>query len=120
MSKHLANERAKFAFDKVSDMRKNSTKDFPTYRSLVRSLPAMILSNGYGAAMAFLYSKEGDRKLYDHLFEWLKEQELCPQKQNSLMEYISCSNQDIYRLLESETMALLEWLKRFAEGMDLK
>lgn len=55
MCKNFANERAAFAFKKVS----KRESDFQKYRSLVRSLPAMILSNGYGTAMAFLSSKCG-------------------------------------------------------------
>jgi CRISPR/Cas system CMR-associated protein Cmr5 small subunit len=32
------------------------------------------------------------------------------------MDNLAHADQSTYRLLESETLALLEWLKRFAEG----
>lgn len=121
MDKNLANERARFAFDSVSEV-KASSKDFSKYRSLVRTFPPMILRNGYGAAITFLSTstKNENRELYLHISKWLNEQDLLPDDEENLMKYISQNGQDTYRLFESETMALLEWLKRFAEGMDAK
>lgn len=115
MRNNFANERAAFAFEKVSKFEINS-ESFQKYRSLVRSLPAMILNNGYGLAMAFLYSKKDSETLYGHIGDWLKEQKILPNKNLNLMENIAESDKDTYRLLESETLALLEWLKRFTEG----
>lgn len=114
MNKSFANERSAFAFEKVSDI--NDMKSLEKYRSLVRSLPATILSNGYGLAMASLYSKNENKALYDHIEIWLKKQQMLPNREKNLMSNIAESDKDTYRLLESETLALLEWLKRFAEG----
>ncbi|GGE35332.1 hypothetical protein GCM10011391_12560 [Pullulanibacillus camelliae] len=121
MRKQLANERARFAFKEVSGLKKNLKKEFSRYRSLVRSFPAMILTNGYGSAMAFLFSKQktsSEGLLYIQLSKWLNERSLFKSHKEDLMEYITEQSQDVYRQLTSETLALLEWLKRFAEGMD--
>jgi len=116
MNKSFANKRTAFAFKKVSNVAPNS---FQQYRSLVRSVPATILNNGYGLAMASLYSKNESKALYDHIEVWLKEQQMLPNKEKNLMSNIAESDKDTYRLLESETLALLEWLKRFAEGASI-
>lgn len=116
MSKNFANERSLFAFKKVSEV---DSKSFQKYRSLVRSLPATILNNGYGLAMASLYSKSENQTLYNHIEVWLKGQHMLSNKDKNLMNTIAESDKDTYRLLESETLALLEWLKRFAEGASI-
>lgn len=120
MNKSFANERSAFAFQKVSDIK--DAESLQKYRSLVRSLPATILNNGYGLAMAYLYSKSKEQReariLYSHIEFWLKEQNMLPNDEN-LMGNIAKSDKDTYRMLESETFALLEWLKRFAEGASI-
>lgn len=119
MNKNFANKRSEVAFKQVSEVAPNS---FQKYRSLVRSLPATILNSGYGLAMASLYSnysKNESKALYDHIEVWLKDQQMLPNNSQNLMENIAESDKDTYRLLESETLALLEWLKRFAEGASI-
>lgn len=126
MPKCLDNERAAFAYCKVAEfVRKgeNGSKQklSEEYRSLVRSFPAMILSNGYGTAMAFLYSKKDGTNAYGRLYyqiqSWLSQQKMFPdEKGQGIMEYIVYQKRDAYRMLANETLALLVWLKRFAEG----
>jgi len=115
MTKNVVNKRAEFAFRKVSELQDETLQK---YRSHVRSLPAMILSNGFGLAMAFIYSKSDYRIFYKHINEWFKEQKTPGFDGNDLMGIIAESGIDTYRFLEAETLALLEWLKRFAEGAD--
>jgi len=117
MTKNVVNERAKFAFEKVSKLHGEALQK---YRSHVRSLPAMILSNGFGLAMAFIYSKKETKILYEHISTWLKKQDILRDmdKNKDLMGIIAESGIDTYRFLEAETLALLEWLKRLAEGAD--
>lgn len=115
MSKNIASKCSKFAFEQVSEVNGES---FQKYRSLVRSLSATILTNGYGLAMAFLYSKKEGKALYKHIETWLIQQGLLDNGER-LISYIAESDKDTYRLLESETLALLEWLKRFAEGASI-
>ncbi len=116
MTENLANNRARFAFDMVKKVSEISGDALQKYRSLARSFPAMILSNGYGLAIAYLYSKSGNQTLYQHIETWLQQQNMLPNKEKGLMDNLAHADQSTYRLLESETLALLEWLKRFAEG----
>lgn len=125
MNKSFANERCAFAFQKVSDIK--DAESLQKYRSLVRSLPAIILSNGYGLAMAYLYSNsingKGRNKAFDYLYGhikiWLIKQRILLDNGKDLISNIADSDKDTYRLLESETLTLLEWLKRFAEGASI-
>lgn len=116
MTQNLESNRARFAFDEVKKVSEKSGNALQKYRSLVRSFPAMILSNGYGLAVAYLYSKDENKTLYRQIELWLKGQNMLPDKARGLMDSLAHADQSTYRLLESETFALLEWLKRFAEG----
>jgi len=118
MIDNLANKRAAFAYKEISKLNEQMLQN---YRSLVRSFSAMILNNGYGLAIAFLYSKkDGNNQhkfLYQHIEEWLKKQNFLKDQSKDLMTNITESDNDYYRFLEAETLSLLEWLKRFTEGI---
>ena len=123
MLKSLDISRAKYAYEKVSEInKKNINKN---YLSLVRSFPIMIHNNGYASAIALLYSKKKINginedneymQLYKHISEWLIENQKIISKVD-LMESITSKTNEEYKRLSNETMALLIWLKRFAEGM---
>lgn len=125
MPELLENRRAAFAFEQVGQIvpKENSEKEkerSKEYRSLVRSFPAMILSNGYATAMAFLYSKKSEKNahatLYQQILDWLKQQGLLTEDSSDFMRYLVEQDHNNYRMLTNETLALLAWLKRFAEG----
>lgn len=90
------------------------------YGSVVRRLPSYILTNGLGQTLAFLKAKgkgePGDEHeiLYQHLANWLKKQ---LKVSSDLLDWIvSTANSQQYRLATMEALALLQWLKRFAEA----
>jgi len=90
------------------------------YGSTVRKLPSYILTNGLGQTMAFLKAKgkgePGDEHeiLYQHLANWLKKQ---LKVNGDLLDWIvNTANSQQYRLATMEALALLQWLKRFAEA----
>ena len=122
------NERADKAFSDVTCVKDKKPSIFAEYRSLVRSFPSMILTNGYGPAMAFLFSKKNSTNCYGELYknitDWLQgcglinEKEINKNCLDKEMQYIIKQDRHMYRLLRNETLALLEWLKRFSEGMD--
>jgi CRISPR-associated protein Cmr5 len=119
MTRSLDNDRAAFAYEKVSEVKQPNAKEF---RSLVRSVPAMIQMNGLGATAAYLYSKKGDQKnhhdeLYDILSNWSKKQSYMKNMPKDLMEAIMELDSNTYRRLTKEMMQLMMWIKRFAEGM---
>lgn len=104
------------------------------YRSTVLKLPSLILTNGLGQSLAFLKSKgkkskgKGDEsnaeeRVYLNLQGWLTKPDVINwgrATQSELIERIMAINSDKYRLVTSEALAFLNWLKRFADAVLLK
>jgi len=90
------------------------------YGSLVRKLPSYILTNGLGQTLAFLKAKgKGEpgnehEVLYQHLEGWLQRQ--LGINGNLLDWLVNKATSQQYRLATMEALALLQWLKRFAEA----
>ena len=132
----LEQERAKFAYEKVGEVRKEDGDTQGRYVSYVKSAPVLILTNGLGQALAFYLSKldrpidvdyktidpkefpEGDKMayayLYRHISEWLARR--VTEGQDPLKYYMEHDGMSAIRLTD-ETIALLNWLKRFADAM---
>jgi CRISPR-associated protein Cmr5 len=112
------------------------------YKSYVKKLPSMILSNGLGQTLAFVVSKRqkqkqekgqklepGDEKnpknaydlIYKQLTEYMKSDHTArikmPKEKNDLVEWVISCNSSTYRYITQEILAFLNWLKRFAEGL---
>ncbi|MCS7459006.1 type III-B CRISPR module-associated protein Cmr5 [Paenibacillus doosanensis] len=122
MQKQIENGRAAYAYEQVKQFcEKNKDRTKKEYRSLVRSLPSMIQTNGYAAVIAFLYSKrlknEPHRQVYQTIFNWLKQQEVLNNSDKELIEAVTKQTRDGYKRMTWESMSLLDWIKRFAEGM---
>jgi len=86
------------------------------YRSLVRSFPAYVLTNGLAPALAFLKSKGGPEheELYRQLSDWVpKELGL---SSGELLDVILQQNSYAYMRTTREALAFVVWLKRFAEA----
>ena len=90
------------------------------YGSVVRKLPSYILTNGLGQTLAFLKAKgKGEpgnehEILYQHIEEWLQRQLGI---NNNLLDWlVNTATSQQYRLATMEALALLQWLKRFAEA----
>jgi CRISPR-associated protein Cmr5 len=89
------------------------------YCSYVRKLPMMILNNGIGASVAFLFSKSKENNayevLYDQIAEQLKREGF--DIENSLMEFLVDADSTTHRRATIVLLAFLKWLKRFADGL---
>lgn len=88
------------------------------YRSYVQALPAEIISNGLGQALA-THLAAGDgahRYLYEHVGNWLcSEEPYAPYRAQAVVIDAICSgNVASYRQAHAEAMAYLVWLKKFA------
>lgn len=114
--------RANFAYKSVKNLvDSGKTKN---YKSYVRDFPNMIKMNGFGAAMAFCFAKmekekekeNAYRELYTQINNWLKERGYV-EANKDVMQVITETDSDTYKLLTTETMAYLSWAKRFAEGL---
>ncbi len=104
------------------DVDKIKSKSFnKKYKSLVRSAPADIQTNGLGQTIAFWRAKAKGKTenehytLYQHLSLWLKSKfNLSADLQAWIIDQNTSSNE--YRLATVEALAYLGWLKRFAES----
>ena len=117
----LGQKRAEFALEKVLEIPQSLKKDFKSFSA---GAPSMILQNGFGQALAFWVSK-GNAKhtkhiiLFGMLKEWLiKNNFVQPQYESSLefIKALSTMKQNSYIAAQKEALALLEWVKRYANA----
>jgi CRISPR-associated protein Cmr5 len=100
------------------------SKSYGNYVSYVESLPATILMNGLGQAAATLLSKtKGNMRephglLYNDLKSWLCGNDKAVPYPNApcLMKAIIEKDQRDYLRAQSEALAWLVWLKKFANA----
>ena len=86
--------------------------------SLVRKLPAMIITSGLGQTVAFCLSKDEGKTVIDniagHLLEVTGVKDItCG---NDLLKKITGSNHETYIVLSKETLKYATWLKRLVEA----
>ncbi len=122
----LEQGRASQAYDYVRKAKEKGVNISKDYKSYVKKLPVVIKTNGLGQTLAFIKSKqkgEADGNAYNLIYkqlgEWLKDcpNAVIPKNGDDLIEaVINLSSQD-YRVATSETLALLNWMRRFADGM---
>lgn len=108
----LEQQRAKKAWGDIQAIKCASFAQ--EYRSLARSFPAYILTNGLAVALAFLKAKGGQehQELYGHLQAWLARFA----KGKDLLETLLESDTYLYMQVTEEALAFVVWLKRFAEA----
>ncbi|AVI62973.1 type III-B CRISPR module-associated protein Cmr5 [Halomonas sp. GFAJ-1] len=128
----MTQQRANFALQAVQDAIANPSIESKEFKSQVRRLPGMLQVNGFGQAIAFYYAKGKSGKLpacgevYALLERWL-----CEKSPHSpyrgvgaaeprLLTAITSADQQAYRQAQAETQALLQWVKRFCEGLIVK
>lgn len=122
----LEQKRAKHALDRIKAL---STEKSGNYVSYVKALPAAILMNGLGQALATerAASDQAHLKLATHVSEWLLSEDahtkyrspaegevakLDPARQ--LLSRIVAGDQDAYVWAQAEAIAYVTWLKKFA------
>lgn len=128
----LAQKRAEFALNRVLQSMGRIT-DKEKFASFVAGAPAMILQNGFGHTLAFWLAKgtkdgrinDNDKHviLFDIVKDWLslKDKDIrnnfaLSGQRVVLMREISEMQQNQYLSAQSETLSLLEWVKRFANA----
>ena len=121
--KTIEQGRAKYAFEKVKGISDNtgdgSKKLKENYKSAAKKLPVLIKTNGLGQTLAFLKSKGGAHdKLYEHIGSWLQTEDTKQLvEEGELVEQIINLESQTYRQVTVETLALLNWLRRFVDGL---
>jgi len=130
MSLSIEQQRASFALQAIEQalaMPETGHYQHKEVKSYVRRLPAMIQSNGFGQALAFYYAKRENYAAYGVVYQMIEDW-LCQSGQvyattqgavspPRLLRAIVSSDQVAYRRAQAETMALLLWLKKFAEAL---
>ncbi len=116
-------ERAETALRKVRNIKETlDVEEADRFASYVEGLPAAILTNGLGQALATLLSKSGQGrkdphyKLYECVQDWLcRDSSQAPYRlAEDLMDAIVSNDRQTYLRAQTETLSLLKWLKKFA------
>ena len=131
MLRSLEQERAKYTWECIQKV-KGNIKLEDKYKSYVKSASSYIQINGLGNTLAFYKSKfkadlekkgenglSADKKayyvLYNHIDEWFKKYF---RKNEDILNWIiseKTSSIDVFQVTK-EIIALLNWMKRFAEA----
>lgn len=126
--KKLEEGRAKLAFDMATIAAANQGKK-KEYKQYAKKMPMMIKSNGLGASVAFAFSKSKDKEgritawglLYNDIDAWLRADHKSLlgsiSQEDRLVDVVISLNSSEYRAVTVETLAFLNWLRRFAEGL---
>ena len=136
--KGIEQGRAKYAFDAVKEINefkgvkeKETEKLKENYKSAAKKFPVLIKTNGLGQTLAFMKSKGGKKdrktgekkengydKLYKQIGDWLRTDaanQLVPL--GELVEKVIELPSPTYRQVTVETLALLNWMRRFVDGL---
>jgi len=115
MLRSLEQDRAKYAWECINEVKEKSYEG--EYKSYVQRAPTLILANGLSNTLAFWRSKkekEAYNRLYEHINGWFNRHNT----NKDLLEWIiseNTSSLDVFKETK-EMLALLNWLKRFAEA----
>ena len=122
----LAQRRAAHALRHIQTHKAAGANNYGNYVSYVEALPATILMNGFGQAVATLLSKaEGNLTephglLYADVQDWLCGSDPSAPYPNAtgcddrLMQAITAKHERTYLHAQAEALAYLVWLKKFA------
>jgi len=129
----LGQKRAEFALDKVIGLPHSLTKK--DFKSFSAGAPSTILQNGFGQALAFWLSKGTDKDLnvkeedkhivlFDMIWKWLSYEKDDVKNRfvgetttrTEFIKKLSGMDQRKYLSAQKETLALLEWVKRYANA----
>lgn len=120
--KGIENGRAEFAYkcaEEGSKLNKPSE-----YKAYAKNIPMMIKTNGLGATLAFIKAKgkgkgkDGNAydKLYNQISKWLKDEKKLINNNDLVKEIVEKPSSE-YRFITIEVLALMSWIRRFADGL---
>lgn len=89
--------------------------------SYIKKMPMLIKTNGLGQTLAFYFSKSKNNE-YNQILTiiadyFYKHNFLTVSNPKALMNAVVKLEANEYRLLTKETIAYLNWLRRFADGL---
>lgn len=112
--------RASYAYNQVSSVCHQSESLQKKYKSYAKKLPILIKTNGLGQALVFTQTKdEGSEELYLQIGEWLQKRELIIEELDMTGQVVGM-NSFKYRQTTTEVLALMNWVRRFVDGLMAK
>ena len=125
MAQTLDQQRAAYAWDAVKRAA-TAVKAFDDFKNLSKGAPALIMGNGLMPALAF-YASRGTppaSALNDVINGWLATRFMAdaafkplPKSYSEVMERLLKSPSSFYMQATDETLALLKWLRQFADAV---
>ena len=115
----IAQARAKHALGRITAYQVKDDDKQKRFNSYVAAFGPMILMSGFGQACAFyLANKKSEHKdVLDAVEDWLgSEGKPFYGLQGHIIECITSVEKSTYRLAQIETLAYLDWLKKFAKA----
>lgn len=121
----LEQKRASFALGRIKCHKTGLSEEAQIrYVSYVSALPATIVMNGLGQALAMEFAAAGGeaqdphRLLYDDVIAWLTGTEALPElhRQSDPFDTLLKSGQEVYIRAQGEALRYCTWLKQFARA----
>jgi CRISPR-associated protein Cmr5 len=118
MAQTLDQQRAQFAWNCAS---RNAKVD--GYREMAKGAPALIMGNGLMPALTFYQSRTGSNQkpanlILADLLGWLAVRKLVPNNFTAAMTaFFGAPSQDYMRATD-EALAMLKWLRQFADAVE--
>lgn len=109
--------RAKFAYDQVKQVGVDANQEDlkKKYKSGAKKLPVLIKTNGLAQALAYIQNRDNYPRLYGQIASWLRTKELI--NGGDLVDQVVDMESNEYRRITTETLALLNWVRRFVDGL---
>lgn len=134
MAQTLDQQRAAYAWDAVRRAQQelpqsSDLKDFKDFRNLTKGAPALIMGNGLMPALAFYASrkKEPANALNEAINGWLVLRFMAdaafrpaPKSYPEVMERLLKAPSAFYMQATDETLAMLRWLRQFADAVETR
>ena len=130
MAQTLDQKRAQFSWQSVVSVHKASGGSFDTYKNMAKGAPALIMGNGLMPTLAYWSSrsssnKEAGEAILNDVLRWLNERyegnpDWTPTPRNfpQAMECLFKAKSSFYMQATDETLAMLKWLRQFADSVD--
>ena len=126
--KQIEQGRATYAFKAVNDVEEKYKKK---YKTAAKKTPVLVKTNGLGQTLAFIKSKggkydRGKKKVikngydifYEQIGEWLRSDAANQLvSEGELVKEVIQLESQVYRQVTVETLALLNWMRRFVDGL---
>lgn len=93
------------------------------YREIAKGAPALLMGSGLMAALAYWQSRTGSNKvpaqaLAADVIGWLAKRRYVPNDFGQAMKHFSQIQSLGYMRATDETLAMLKWLRQFADAVD--